>query len=126
MGLIGTCFNVLIKRLPQKLKKRFYILIPSRKVPPVAHLLDTAAPRLRQRTAHVAHSQHLEVRRTYTAASVRAHDDVLELVEGVGGWGRAARLGCGWVDGWMDGWMDRDRQRGRGRERQTLGVGVGA
>ena len=81
-------------------------LIPARKVPPVAHLFDTVAPRLGQHAAHVARSQHLEVRRAHATGSVRAHHDVVELVEGIGGRRRAARLAGG-----MDGWW-RERREG--------------
>ena len=91
-------------------------LIPARKVPPVAHLFDTVAPRLGQHAAHVARSQHLEVRRAHATGSVRAHHDVVELVEGVGGRRRAARLG-----GWMAGGGGGERERGKGD-----GVGAGA
>ena len=91
-------------------------LIPARKVPPVAHLFDTVAPRLGQHAAHVARSQHLEVRRAHATGSVRAHHDVVELVEGIGGRRRAARLG-----GWMGGGGSGEKERGRGD-----GVGAGA
>ena len=82
----------------------------------MAHLSDTVAPRFGQRAAHVAHSQQLEVRRADATASVRAHHDVVELVEGVGGRGRAARLG-----GWMGGGGSGEREGGR-----EDGVGAGA